>query len=487
MTNVVIFGAGTVGASVAEALSSEDNNVTVVDKDPKAMDHRLQKLDIKYVQGDAIDLEVLDQANIQDADLVLAVTDDDGTNILASHLSVLRARVPRVIARIRNHAYHKNREELFKTGDVDSHVAGEHERSDARDDRLRIDEIFNPERLVTEQIMRLVMHPGALQVVEFAGGRIQLVAVRADDTGKLVGHKIRELREHIPNVETRVAAVYQKYGGIIPHADTVIQPGDEVFFIATADHIEEVVTELRSVNTETGNRVMLVGAGHIGLALAEQMLAADMKVVLIEKQQQVAERAAQMLPKCLVICGDATDTDLLERENIAMMEVFCSVTDHDETNILSAMMAKQMGAKRTMALVNNSAFVDVLEHSGVDIVISPNLTSISEIFRHIRRGRTEAVHSLRRGAAEAIEAVVLDKSKETSNVVGRRVGELKLPEGTTIGAILRGERVYTTFDNLLIEPQDHVILFVVDKSGKRIKQIQKLFELKLGSIPSFWP
>ena len=419
MSNIVIFGAGMVGSSVAEALSMEGNDVTVVDKHESALGHRLQKLDIRAIQGDAIDLSLLDQVNIEDADLVLAVTDDDGTNILVGQLACMLGNTPQVIARIRNHDFHKNKDMLFGREAL----------------KIPIDTIFNPERLVTEQIMRLVKHPGVLQIVEFAKGKIQLVAIRADESGKLVGHKVRELRDHIPNVESCVAAVYQKGGGKIPEGDTVIQPGDEVFFVATPEHIEDVVNELRSVDASTGNRVMLVGAGHIGMALAEEMISHELKVVLIEKQQQVAERAAQTLPKCLVICGDATDTDLLERENIGMMEVFCSVTDHDETNILSAMMAKKMGAKRTMALVNNAAFVDLLEHTGVDIVISPNLNSVSELLKYIRRGGTVAVHSLRRGAAEAIETVAHGSSKRDSHVVGRSVKELNLPEGTIVGAI----------------------------------------------------
>lgn len=460
MTKIVIIGAGAVGASVAEALSTEGNDVTVVDNCPEALRNTsLRQLDIRMIQGEAGNPDVLEQANVEDADMLLAVTKQDDSNIVACQLAHILGNTPRLIARIRNQALNKSKDVLFGRGP----------------DQITIDEIISPERLVTEHIMRLIDHPGALQLVEFAQGKIQLIGIRADESGKLVGHKIRELRKHMPDVDTRVAAVYQKGGGKIPKGDTVIQPGDVVFFIATPEHLADVVDELRVVDKETGNRIMLVGAGNIGMALASELISRDSRVVLIEVLETNAAKAAEEVPKCLVICADATNADLLERENVASMDVFCAVTNHDETNILSAMMAKKLGAKRTMALVNNSAYVDLLDDSGVDIVISPNLNTISELLKFVRTGGIVAAHSLRRGAAEALETIALGKSRE-SNVVGRRVDELKLPEGTTVGAILRDDEVLIAHHDTLIQEDDHVILFVVDKSGKKIKRVQKLFE-----------
>ncbi len=460
MTNIVIIGAGAVGASVAEALAMEEYDVTIIDESAEILEKRVGKFDIRAVHGDATDPELLEQINIEDAELLLAVTNQDDTNILVCQLAVLLGNTPKVVARIRNQEINKRRNILFG-------------RDNPR--KIPIDAIISPERLVTEHIIRLIDHPGALQLVEFAKGKIQLIGIQADVTGKLVGHKIRELKEHIPNVNTRVAAVYHHGRGVIPKGDTIIAPGDVVFFIATPEHIADVVNELRVVDTTTGNRIMLVGAGNIGLTLAKEMSSREMRVVLIEKLEKNAIRAADHVPKCLVICADATDSDMLERENVGSMEVFCAVTEHDETNILSAMMAKKLGAKRTMALVNNSAYVDLLENSGVDIVISPNLNTVSELLTFVRKG-TEVVHSLRRGAAEAIETVVRGETKQDSKVIGRTVEELGLPEGTTVGAILRDDEVVIAHHDTVIEQGDHIILFVVDKSGKTIKKVQKLFE-----------
>ena len=464
MTKIVIFGAGQVGYSVAVALSDEENDVTLIDRNEVVLGQKVQHLDIKTIHGNATDPNTLDAADIEDAELVLAVTDQDDTNILVCQLAYMLGNTPQLIARLRNPEFHKRKDLLF--GRQEPH-------------KIPIDAIISPEKLVTDQIMRLVRHPGALQIVEFAKGKIQLVAIQADHSGKLVGHKIKELREHMPNVDSRVAAIYRHDRPIIPQGDTVIQPKDEVFFIAAPEHIADMMTELRTVNASYGKRVMLVGAGNIGMRLAREMSemkSGGFRVKLIEKDKERAQKAAHELPDTVVIHGDAADQDLMLRGNIENTEVFCSVSNEDEVNILSAMMAKRLGAKRTMALINNSAYAELLENTGIDIVISPNLNTISELLRYIRRGGTVAVHSLRRGAAEAIETVAYGSSKSDSKVVGRTIGELNVPSGTTVGAILRDDQVLIAHSDIVIEDKDHVILFVVDKGGKQIESVQKLFQ-----------
>ncbi len=461
MTKIVIFGAGAVGSSVAEALSYEDNDVTIIDREESALGQKLQNLDIRTIRGDACDPRVLDEANIEDAEMVLAVTNQDDTNILVCLLACMLANTPNVIARLRNPEFHRRKQDLFGR--------------EPNSRKIPIDSIFSPEQLVTEQIMRLIRQPGALQIVEFADGKIQLVAIRADQGGKLVGHRIEELRQHLPSIDSRVAAIYRGDRPIIPKGETVIEPDDEVFFIAAPEHIINIMTELRSVEATFGKRVMLVGAGNIGMQLAREMEHGEWRVKLIEHNQKRAREASNELSNTIVIFGNAADQDLMLRENIDTAEVFCSITNDDEVNILSAMMAKKLGARRTMALINNTAYAELLENTGIDIVISPSLSTVSALLRDIRRGGTVAVHSLRRGAAEAIETVV-HGSKSSSKVVGRTIGELKLPEGITVGAILRNDEVLIAHRNIVIEDQDHVIIFVVDKGGKKIEQVQKLFE-----------
>lgn len=461
MKKIVIFGAGAVGSSVAEALSYEENDVTIIDRDESALNPKLQNLDIRVIHGDACDPQTLDEADIVDADLVLAVTDHDDTNILVCQLAYMLGSRPKVIARLRNPEFHRRKKDLFG-----------HE---ANSKKIPIDSIISPEQLVTNQIMRLIGQPGALQIVEFADGKIQLAAIRADQGGKLVGHRIEELRRHLPNIDSRVAAIYREERPIIPKGETVIKPKDEVFFVAATEHISNIMTELRSVESSYGKRVMLVGAGNIGMQLAREMEHGEWRVKLIEFDRKRAESASLELSNTIVIHGNATDQDLMQRENIKTVEVFCSITNDDEVNILSAMMAKKLGAKRTMALINNSAYAALLENTGIDIVISPNLITVSALLRDIRKGDMVAVHSLRRGVAEAIETVV-HGTKKDSKVAGRAIGELKLPEGTTLGAILRRDEVLIAHNNIVIEDEDHVILFVVDKGGKQIEQVQKLFE-----------
>ena len=462
MTQILIVGAGTVGSSVAQALLEEDNDVTIIDRNNDVLTHIMHNMDLKAIQGDGSDPMVLDEADIENTDLVLAVTDQDDTNIVVCHLAVLLGNTPKVIARLRNIEFHNRKGRLFGR-EGDSHL-------------IPIDTIISPARLVTDQIMRLIRLPGALQVVEFADGKIQLVAIRADRGGKLVGHKIEELREHMPNVDTRVAAIFRHDSPIIPKGDTVIKPKDEVFFIATPDHISDMMGELRAVDEPIGKRVMLVGAGNIGIGLAQKMAPTELRVKLIENDLERAEKAAAELADTIVIHGNATDQNLMLRENVESTEVFCSVTNNDAVNILSAMMAKKLGARRTMALINNSAYVDLLEEttSGIDIVISPNQNTIGELIRYIRSGSTVAVHSLRRGVAEAVE-VVAHGTEKTSRVVGRRIDELKLPKGATVGAILRNNEVLIAHHDLVFEPEDHVILFLADRAPKHIMHVQKLF------------
>ncbi len=461
MTNILIIGAGTVGASVAEALNVEGYDITIIDQDESALNMMSQNLDIQTIQGDASDPLTLEEASPDRVDMVLAVTDSDVTNIVVCQLMHRLGLEPDLIARVRNMEYHRRKDEFFGSGEK----------------QIPIHSIISPAQQVTDQIMRLINLPGALQVVEFAAGKIQLAAIRADDGGKLVGHKIRELSEHLPEVEVRVAAIYRSGAPILPKGDTVILPGDEVFFIAAPEHLVSMMRELRPVDKSHSKRVILVGAGNIGIRLAASLEATDLRVKLIESDHARAEQAATMLNETIVIQGSGTDQNLMLRENIELTEIFCSVTNDDAVNILSAMMAKWLGARRTMALINNSSYVEMLDAvgSGIDIIISPNQNTIGQLLRYIRRGSTVEVHSLRRGVAEAFETVAVG-DQSTSKVVGRRIEELNLPAGAVIGVLLRQGKVLIAHHDLEIQTDDHAIVFVAAKSSKLITKVQRLFE-----------
>ena len=451
---IVILGAGHVGTSMAEILSLEANDVTLIDRNANQLEGLQDQLDIRTIVGNGPHPGILEQAGIEDADLLLAVTDQDEVNMAACQIAYSLYRTPKKIARIRATEY-LTHPEIFCN------------------ESIPIDFIISPEQIITQQILALIENPGALQVVEFAGGRIQLVGVRAYFGGPLVGHELRDLRKHLPMINTRVAAVYRRDRPIIPLGETIIEPDDEVFFIAAKAHIREVMSELRSVETP-GRRVILAGAGNIGLRLARTLEDNGYRVKLIERNPDRIREVANLLENTVVLHGDAADRELLWQENIDQTEVFCALTNADEANILSGMLAKRLGAKHAIALVTRSAYVDLIESSVLDVAISPQLATVGALLTHIRRGDMAAIHSLRRGAAEAIEAVA-HGDPATSQVVGRRIDEIALPPGTTLSALMRGDDVIIAKGSTVIEAEDHVIIFVIDK--QRIPEVERLFQV----------
>ena len=455
---IIILGAGQVGSTVAETLASEANDITVVDLDAPRLRTLHDHLDIRTVAGHASHPHVLEKAGAEDADLVLAVTSSDETNMIACQVAFSVFRTPTKIARVRAAAYTKY-PELF-----------------ARD-ALPVDLLISPEQLVTEYIQRLIETPGALQVLDFADGRVRLVGVKAYYGGPLVGHALRELPTRMPSVDTRVAAIFRRGVGIIPRGDTVIEVDDEVFFVAAKEHIRAVMGELRKLDKPV-RRIMLAGGGNIGRRLAAA-LERRFNVKLIEHSPERAKRLSEVLDETVVLQGDATDEDLLREENIDQVDVFCAVTNDDQVNILSGMLAKRMGARKVMSLINRSTFVDLVQSDAIDIAISPQQTTVSGLLAHVRRGDVVAVHSLRRGAAEAIEAIA-HGDRRTSRVVGRTVGDIKLPAGATIDAIVRGDDVIIAHHDTIIENDDHVILFLTDK--KRVAEVEKLFQVGVTFI-----
>ena len=450
---IIILGASQVGSSVAENLASEANDITVVDHDAAPLQVLQDHLDLRTVLGNASYPDILERAGAEDADMLLAVTDSDETNMLACQVAYTLFHTPTKIARVRSAEY-LTRPKLFSQ------------------DALPIDVLIAPERLVTAHIERLIETPGALQVLDFADGRVRLVAVRAYYGGPLVGHELSTLREHMPGIETRVAAIYRRGRSIVPGGDTVIEADDEVFFIAAAENILSVMSELRKLDKPV-RRVMLAGGGNIGKRLS-QTLERNYRVKLIEYSPAAATKLSEELEKTIVLQGDATDEDLLREENIDKTDVFCSITNDDQVNILSAMLAKRMGAKKVMALINRPAYVDLVESGIIDIAISPQQATIGSLLAHIRRGDVVVVHSLRRGAAEAIEAVA-HGDRRTSQVVGRTVEEIKLPPETTLGALVRGNEVIIAHHDTVIEADDHVILFLTDK--RYVPQVERLFQV----------
>jgi len=456
---IIILGAGQVGISTAEILAKEDNDITLVDNVASQVEGLQDRLDIRTIVGSASHPSVLEQAGGPDADLILAVTDQDEVNMAACQVAYTLFRTPKKIARIRSVEYLTHRE-IFS------------------DDSIPVDVIISPEQLITQHVLHLIEYPGALQVVDFAGGKIKLVGLKAYHGGPLVGRELRTIREDLPTVEARVAAIYRHDRPIIPEGDTIIEPNDEVFIVAAAPHIPIVMSEFCAVEAP-GQNIMLVGAGKIGLQLARTLEQNNYQVKLVEHGAERARQVAEQLDATIVLRGDAADEDLMLQENIDAMDVFCSLTNDDEANILSAMLAKRLGAHRAMALINRSAYVDLIESSVLDVAISPSLITVGSLLTHVRRGDTIAVHSLRRGAAEAIETIAHGDAT-SSSVVGRRIEDISLPSGTRVGALLRNQEVIIPHHDTVIEAEDHVILFVIDK--KHIRDVERLFQVKVTFV-----
>lgn len=451
---ILILGAGQVGSTVAHSLAREESNdITVVDRNSELLQDLQDRLDIRTVCGHASHPDVLREAGADEADMVVAVTDSDETNMIACQVCYTLHRTPTKIARVRSAEY-LNTPQLFTQ------------------DALPVDMLISPEQLVVDYIRRLIQYPGALQVLDFAGGKVRLVAVQAYYGGALVGQELRNLRNHIPDVDTRVAAVYRRGQAILPHGDTVIEADDEVFFIAPRADIRSVINEMRKLDKPI-RRIIIAGGGNIGVRLAKA-LESTHQVKLIERNRDRAREISEQLDKTIVLSGDAADEELLVEENIEATDVFCAVTNDEEANILSSMLAKRLGARKVLALINRPSYVDLVQSGDIDIAISPQQITIGALLTHIRRGDVVVVHSLRRGAAEAIEAIA-HGTRDTSRVVGRTVEEIPLPQGATIGAIVRGDTVMMAHHDTRIEADDHVILFLVDQ--KHVADVEKLFQV----------
>jgi trk system potassium uptake protein TrkA len=314
-----------------------------------------------------------------------------------------------------------------------------------------------------------------LQVQRFSRGKASLVAVKAFQGGPLVGKPLSFLRTHMPQVETRVAAIFRGDAPLIPEGTTVIEEGDEIFYIAATNNIRSVLKEMRRMD-KPAKRVMIVGGGNIGMRLAKA-LEKDYQVKLIEHNKKACQRLAEELTNTLVLSGDGTDEKLMHQEHVDEVDVFCALTNDDENNIMSALLAKQGGAGKVIALINRGAYVDLLQGGNIDIALSPAHVTIGSLLAYVRQGDVAAVHSLRRGAAEVLE-LVAHGDRQSSRVVGRRIDEIDLPKGATIGAIVRGDKVIMGHHDLVIEADDHVIVFVIDKG--MVRKVEKLFQVNIG-------
>ncbi len=450
---IIILGAGRVGGSLARILADEANDITLIDEKAELLRVYHDQADLRTIAGFPSHPDVLHHADAENADMLAALTPNDEVNMVACRVAHTLFHIPTKIARIHSAAYLEN-PALFEK------------------DAVPVDVLISPEQLVSKNIYRLIKYPGSLQVVEFVNGRLLMVAAKAERRGQLIDKQVRDIPTLIPDVDIHISAIYRNNRMIIPGGTTKLQSGDEVFFLAVEEQVRTMAAALRNAE-EPCLRVLIAGGGRIGMHLAE-LLTDDYKVKIIERDKQRARYLAERLDGVIVLRGDASSEEILIEENVDCTDVFCALTSDDEDNILSAMLAKHLGARKVMSLINRPSYVDLIQSDRIDVAISPQQDSVGALLRYIRKGDVVTVHSLRGGAAEAIEGVAHGDAN-TSRLVGRRLNRIRVPPNVTIGAVVRNDKVYMAHHDVVIEPNDHIILFLNDK--RRIPEVEALFQV----------
>ena len=477
---IIILGAGRVGQSVAESLVSEQNGITVIDTDARAVRELETRFDLRGVVGNGIDPQVLAEAGAKDTDLLIACASMDETNLVCCKIAQAMFDIPTRIARVRSSSFAADDPVLGKDG-------------------FAVDRIICPEESVTNYIRKLIEYPEAMQVRAFAGGRAALASVRALAGAPAVGLQIAQVRERMPDLAMRIVAIYRRFMDepdrfVRCDGNTRIEPGDEVFMLAATGNVSEA---LKAIHQPQGwpsrpvYRVMIAGGGQIALRLAKKLTQTPGRfhIKIIEHSERQCLSLSSVLPaEVLVLEGDATDEEVLEEEGIAEVDLFLALTDDDEDNIMSSLLAKRMGARRVLALINRRAYADLMHGTQIDIALSPAQAMLGEFLAYVRRGDVQAVHSLRRGVAEALE-IVARGDRKSSRVVGRKVEDLRLPEDVHIGLIVRGipegksaedadgatTQVIIPRGNTVIESGDHVVFFLPNK--RLVRNVENLFRV----------
>ncbi|MEE8380731.1 MAG: Trk system potassium transporter TrkA [Thermodesulfobacteriota bacterium] len=450
--NFIIAGAGEVGYHLASRLSQEKMDVVVIEKDERKVKHVIDTLDVQTIHGSGSSVEILKQAGIEDADMLIAVTDSDEVNMISCLVASAQTKVPIKIARIRNPEYAQ-----------DIGILGEK--------NLNIDLTINPEQEMVRTISRLVEIPDATDVVEFAEGRVRITGIKVDPNSYVIGKKLKNLDKENEKHDIIIAAIFRDDKVIIPRGDDIIQENDLVYAVTEASKILTITNYFKEKERHT-QRVMILGGGEIAVELAQRFEKKNIKTKIIEHNEQRCLEIAEKLEKTIVLRGDGTDRELLEEENIKDVDVFITISESEQTNILVSLLAKRLGAKKVISLINNLTYTSLVSNIGVDVVISPHLSAISRILQFIRKGKVLSVASFHKENAEAIEIVAL----ETSDLVNKPLRDIKFPRGAIIGAVVRDKEIIIPTGDTLILPDDRVIIFTLTSA---IPSVEKTLTVKM--------
>ncbi len=438
--NIVVLGASTVGTALVEHLVKEGHDIIVIDSDVNLLKNLQSRFDIQTFAGHGSYPRVLRGAGVAQADMIIAVTDSDELNMVACMLAYLLFNTPIKIARVHSEHYALRNTALLN-------------------ENLAIDLFISPEQEVIGYIKAIIDHPGAFKVISFAEGRVKLIGVKPFYGGNLFGKTLDKIQDVLPGVSFRIAAIFRNQQSIALTGSTTIEIEDEVYFIAPSEYVEMVLGALRPLD-KPNQRILIAGGGNIGFGLAS-VLEYDYQVKVMDRRSEQCQFLSEVLERSTVLLGDATDKDLLVNENIEDMDVFCALTDNGEVNIIASVQAKQLGARKTIALMTKPAYRDLIQEKEISVTISPEEATVSSILMYVRGRDIIAAHALKE-EAEVVE-VIARGDENTSHTIGRKVCEINLPEGVSVSLIVRGDEVILPEDQTVIEVNDHMIVFVANK------------------------
>ncbi len=453
---VIICGAGQVGYGIAEHLSAEGNDVSVIDSDPALIAHLQDTLDVRGIEGHGAHPDVLETAGAREADMIIAVTFYDEVNMVACQVAHSLFNIPTKIARVRAQSYRDPQwQNLFSR------------------DHMPIDVIISPEVEVGEMVMRRLAVPGAFEAVPFGDGQLMLLGLSCDEDCPILDTPLTQLTELFPDLFTVVVGICRGNKLFAPHGNDQLLAGDDVYVITRTDHAERTL-KIFGHQEKRAQRVIIAGGGNIGLYVAQRVEAAqsDTRLKIVEIDQQRAQFVADAIRRTVVLHGSALDEELLREADAPLADLMVALTNDDQVNLLSSVLAKHLGCQRALCLLNNRSFSTIVRSLGIDAHLDPRAITVSRILQHVRRGRIRAVHAIRNGAAEIIEAEAL----QTSYLVGRPLRDIDLPEGVRLGAVLRKDTLFLPNGKTVVEEGDRVILFV---TKDHVREVEKMFRVSL--------
>jgi trk system potassium uptake protein TrkA len=447
---ILILGAGRVGSSLAKKLSKESYDVSIVDLNAEKLLKLQEDSDLATVIGHASHPHTLENAGADKDTILLAVTSSDECNITACQIAKSKFKVKKTICRLSDSSYVSSLDAFGENS---------------------IDIAIGPENEVTDHLVDLIKHPGAEQIETFANGALKVVSVKAKRDGMLVNRALKSIKSDMPETNTYVPAIFRKGKPFIPDGKTIIKENDELYFVAAEEDIDTVVQEMRLQDTSS-SRIMIIGGGKIGFALSKT-LEDDYKIKIIDPDRQKCEMLSRELNRTIVLNGNGSDEEFLKSENIENIDVFCALTNDDETNIMSAFLAKKLGAKKTIILVNNYTYINILPKNFVDIALSPQRLTVSMVLQHLAEGDVpqEVIFKMESGA-EAIEGIV-HQNKFTNEYLGKPISDVPLPENCVVAAVTRDNETFMGSEKLLLCVGDRIIVFILGKTNK--EQVQNLF------------